>query len=55
MAPPLRKPADNEALWDGLKNNEIDTVATDHCPFTFKRQKQQGADDFTNVQVARRE
>lgn len=47
MAPPLRKPADNEALWDGLKNNEIDTVATDHCPFTFKRQKQQGADDFT--------
>ena len=34
-------------LWDGLKNNEIDTVATDHCPFTFKRQKQQGADDFT--------
>lgn len=47
MAPPLRKPADNESLWDGLKNNEIDTVATDHCPFTFKRQKQQGADDFT--------
>ena len=22
MAPPLRKPADNEALWDGLKNIE---------------------------------
>ena len=34
MAPPLRKSADNRALWEGLKNNEIDTVATDHCPFT---------------------
>ena len=47
MAPPLRKKADREALWDALSAGELDTIATDHCPFTFSRQKQQGASDFT--------
>ena len=47
MAPPLRKRADRDALWDALGRNEMDTVATDHCPFTFAKQKQQGAQDFT--------
>ena len=47
MAPPLRRQADRDALWDALSGDELDTVATDHCPFTFARQKQQGAADFT--------
>ena len=47
MAPPLRKKDDNEALWQALENGEMDVVATDHCPFTFAKQKQQGAKDFT--------
>ena len=47
MAPPLRTQADRDALWDALAGDELDTVATDHCPFTFARQKQQGAKDFT--------
>jgi len=47
MAPPLRGRADREALWNALAENALDTVATDHCPFTFAKQKQQGADDFT--------
>ena len=47
MAPPLRRQADRDALWDALKENELDVVATDHCPFTFAGQKQQGAQDFT--------
>ena len=47
MAPPLRKQTDRDALWKALADNELDTVATDHCPFTFARQKQQGAQDFT--------
>lgn len=47
MAPPLRKQADRNALWAALSENELDTVATDHCPFTFAKQKQQGAADFT--------
>ena len=46
-APPLRRQADRDALWQALANNELDTVATDHCPFTFAKQKQQGAKDFT--------
>ena len=28
--PPLRTPADREALWRGIADGEIDTVATDH-------------------------
>ena len=47
MAPPLRKEADREALWEALAAGELDTIATDHCPFTFSKQKQQGAEDFT--------
>ena len=47
MAPPLRKQEDRDALWGALAGDELDTVATDHCPFTFAKQKQQGAKDFT--------
>ena len=47
MAPPLRRKEDRDALWQALAGNELDTVATDHCPFTFTKQKQQGAQDFT--------
>lgn len=47
MAPPLRRQADRDALWQALAGDELDTVATDHCPFTFAKQKQQGAKNFT--------
>lgn len=47
MAPPLRTQSDRDALWAALAADELDTVATDHCPFTFAKQKQQGAKDFT--------
>jgi dihydropyrimidinase len=30
MAPPLRTPADRDALWQALEADEIDVVATDH-------------------------
>jgi dihydropyrimidinase len=46
MCPPLRGPADQDALWKGLEAG-IDTVATDHCPFFFETQKMLGKDDFT--------
>lgn len=32
-SPPLRKPSDCEALWDGIVDGSIDVIATDHCPF----------------------
>ena len=28
--PPLREAADREALWEGIRNGSVDTVATDH-------------------------
>ncbi|MCK4546850.1 MAG: dihydropyrimidinase [Candidatus Eisenbacteria sp.] len=31
--PPLKKLEDMEALWEGIRDGTIDTVATDHCPF----------------------
>ncbi|MDR3172099.1 MAG: dihydropyrimidinase [Treponema sp.] len=46
MCPPLRKPSDQESLWQGLAA-DIDTVATDHCPFFFETQKMMGKEDFT--------
>ncbi|MDR1575513.1 MAG: dihydropyrimidinase [Treponema sp.] len=46
MCPPLRTSADQESLWRGLES-DIDTVATDHCPFFFETQKMMGRDDFT--------
>ncbi len=46
MSPPLRKKEDNEALMEALKE-DIDVVATDHCPFFFETQKILGKDDFT--------
>lgn len=49
MSPPLRKKSDNEALWRGLENGCIDTVATDHCPFFYDKEKQLGRDDFTKT------
>jgi len=49
MSPPLRKRSDCEALWNGLRYGAVDTVATDHCPFNLKGQKDKGIDDFTLV------
>ncbi len=46
--PPLRTDADREALWEGLADGSIDTVATDHCPFLCS-QKDLGKDDFTKL------
>jgi dihydropyrimidinase len=46
MCPPLRTPRDQAGLWQGLAG-DIDTVATDHCPFFFETQKTLGRDDFT--------
>ena len=49
MSPPLRTRNDQEALWAGLGNGFIQTVATDHCPFNFKGQKEMGCGDFTKI------
>jgi dihydropyrimidinase len=47
LSPPLRKKADNEALWEGIRQGYIQVVATDHCPFTIGLDKQKGRGDFS--------
>lgn len=37
MTPPLRQKEDGEALWAGLRAEEIEVVATDHCSFTVEQ------------------
>jgi dihydropyrimidinase len=49
MAPPLRTQSDRAALWAGLAAGEVDTVATDHCPFFYKTQKARGRADFSRI------
>ena len=47
-SPPLR-PADHQAeLWRGLATNDLQVVATDHCPFCWE-QKELGRGDFRNI------
>ena len=49
MSPPLR-PADHlEKMWEGLSRGYIQTVATDHCSFNFKGQKDMGRDTFAKI------
>jgi len=48
MSPPLREPADQEALWRGLAGGDLQAVATDHCPFTLA-EKARGRDDFSKI------
>ncbi len=49
MAPPPRTKADRAALWAGLAAGEVNTVATDHCPFLYETQKTRGREDFTLI------
>lgn len=48
MSPPLRKPADHEALWKGIADGSVSTLASDHCPFTME-QKKMGLGDFSKI------
>jgi len=48
-SPPLR-PRDNwDDLWTGLVKDDLQLVATDHCPFDFHGQKELGRGDFRKV------
>src|SRR5690606_39029218 len=48
MSPPLRSKDDNAAMWTGLGDEILSTVATDHCAFN-DAQKDMGKDNFTKV------
>jgi dihydropyrimidinase len=49
FTPPLREKWHQEKLWNGLKQDHLQVVSTDHCPFCFKEQKELGRDDFTKI------
>jgi allantoinase len=45
IKPPLRTPADQEALWQGLFSGALLAITTDHSPFTVE-EKERGVDDI---------
>lgn len=56
MTPPLRKPEDQSHLWRALRYDDLQVIATDHCPFCmkeghlgFRNQKPRGAHDFSQI------
>ncbi len=49
MSPPIRDKRNQPILWDALRNRLISTVATDHAPFDFAKQKTMGENDFTKI------
>jgi dihydropyrimidinase len=48
-APPLREPADLAAMWAGLADGSIDTLGSDHAPWTLRDK----LDDSLDVTTAR--
>jgi dihydropyrimidinase len=56
MTPPLRTPDDQQHLWRALRYDDLQVIATDHCPFCMKEghlgyqlQKMRGKDDFSLI------
>ncbi|GAC1516242.1 MAG: dihydropyrimidinase [Gemmatimonadaceae bacterium] len=46
--PQLKKPADSERLWRGLKQGEVSVISTDTCTFT-RAQKAMWQGDWTKI------
>ena len=49
MSPPLRDRSTQNQLWRGLASNDLQVIATDHCPFCMKEQKELGRSDFSKI------
>ena len=47
-SPPMKGQESQDALWEAVKRGDIDTVATDHCPFQ-QHEKDWGKDDFRKI------
>lgn len=48
ISPPLRSSKDQEQLWIGIQQEDIQTLGTDHCPFSSS-QKAFGMNDFRKI------
>ncbi|HJY88004.1 MAG TPA: dihydropyrimidinase [Candidatus Acidoferrales bacterium] len=49
FTPPLREKENLPKLWEGLKNDHLQVISTDHCPFCYADQKTLGKDDFSKI------
>lgn len=56
MTPPLRTNADQRHLWRALRYDDLQVIATDHCPFcmkeghgSFRSSKRRGREDFSKI------
>jgi dihydropyrimidinase len=47
--PPLRPKWHQEILWKGLSSGDLQVVASDHCAFNFRGQKDVGREDFSKI------
>lgn len=47
-SPPMKGEESRQAIWDAIKRGDIDTIATDHCPFQ-SYEKDWGKDDFRKI------
>jgi dihydropyrimidinase len=47
-SPPLREASNHEPLWDYIRRGVLESVSTDHCPFTDE-QKARGLHNFSLV------
>ncbi len=47
-SPPLREQGNQERLWRALRDGQLQSVSSDHCPFT-DAQKRVGLGDFTRI------
>ncbi len=47
-SPPMKGEESRRALWAAIGRGDIDTIATDHCPFQ-SYEKDWGKDDFTKI------
>lgn len=46
--PQLKKPADSDRLWEGLRHGEVSVISTDTCTFT-REQKAMWKGDWTKI------
>ena len=49
MTPALREKWNQDELWQGLRMGDLATIATDHCPFCMKEQKELGRESFAQI------
>jgi len=49
MSPPLRDRSNHPLLWQALVSGDLQVIATDHCPFNMKGQKDLGKKDFSLI------